>query len=73
MSRFLPTPDEGGPTLGGHRDWIQDAGHVDCPACRQPMDHLGPVGGADVDFGEGAYYLHLHAPCGFAAVNHQQS
>ncbi|MEU7934147.1 hypothetical protein [Micromonospora echinofusca] len=65
--------DEGGSTLGGHPDWIQDAEHVDCPACRQPMDYLGLVGGADVDFGEGAYYLHLHAPCGFAAVNYQQS
>ncbi|MEH0971709.1 hypothetical protein V6U77_11295 [Micromonospora sp. CPCC 205546] len=65
--------DEGGSTLGGHPDWIQDAEHVDCPTCRQPMDYLGLVGGADVDFGEGAYYLHLHAPCGVAAVNYQQS
>ena len=25
------------------------------------------------DIGDGAYYLHLHQPCGFAAVNYQQS
>ena len=65
--------DTGGSTLGGRPDWIQDAEHVDCPDCGQPMDYLGLVGGADVDFGEGAYYLHLHAPCGLAAVNYQQS
>jgi hypothetical protein len=65
--------DEGGSTLGGSPDWIQDAEHVDCPGCGQPMDYLGLVGGADLDFGEGAFYLHLHAPCGLAAVNYQQS
>ncbi|MEU7905088.1 hypothetical protein [Actinoplanes sp. NPDC049118] len=65
--------DEGGSTLGGRPDWIQDAEHADCPGCGQPMDYLGLVGGADLDFGEGAYYLHLHAPCGFAAVSYQQS
>ncbi|MCW3839072.1 hypothetical protein ONA70_03045 [Micromonospora yasonensis] len=64
---------EGGSTLGGHPQWIQDAEHVGCPACGEPMDYVGLVGGADLDFGEGAYYLHLHAPCGLAAVNYQQS
>ena len=65
---------EGGSTLGGHPDWIQDAEFVDCPGCGQPMDYAGMVVGADLDeYGEGAYYLHVHAPCGFAAVNYQQS
>ncbi|GIH14962.1 hypothetical protein [Rugosimonospora africana] len=66
--------NQGGSTLGGQPDWIQDAEHVDCPGCQQPMDYVGLVVGADLDeFGEGAYYLHVHQPCGFAAVNFQQS
>jgi hypothetical protein len=66
--------DRGGSTLGGRPDWIQDAEHADCPGCGQPMDYVGLIGGADLnDYGEGAYYLHLHQPCGFAAVNYQQS
>jgi hypothetical protein len=66
--------DQGGSTLGGRPDWIQDAEHADCPGCGQPMDYVGLLGGADLDeYGEGAYYLHLHQPCGFAAVNYQQS
>jgi hypothetical protein len=76
----LPSPyqasawDRGGSTLGGRPDWIQDAEHADCPGCGQLMDYVGLIGGADLDdFGEGAYYLHLHEPCGFAAVNYQQS
>jgi hypothetical protein len=65
---------EGCSTLCGHPDWIQDAEFVDCPGCGQPMDYAGMVVGADLDeYGEGAYYLHVHAPCGFAAVNYQQS
>lgn len=37
------------------------------------MDYVGLIGGADLDeHGEGAYYLHVHQPCGFAAVNYQQ-
>ncbi|MFI5837853.1 hypothetical protein ACIA5A_29665 [Micromonospora sp. NPDC051300] len=64
----------GGSTLGGRPDWIQDAEHPDCPGCGEPMDYLGLIGGADLDdYGEGAYYLHLHQPCGFAAVTYQQS
>jgi hypothetical protein len=66
--------NRGGSTLGGRPDWIQDAEHADCPGCGQPMDYVGLIGGADLDdVGEGAYYLHLHQPCGFAAVNYQQS
>ncbi|KAB1947704.1 hypothetical protein F8271_04060 [Micromonospora sp. ALFpr18c] len=66
--------DRGGSTLGGRPDWIQDAEHPDCPDCGQPMDYVGLIGGADLDdLGEGAYYLHLHQPCGFTAVNYQQS
>ncbi|MFI6780114.1 hypothetical protein [Micromonospora sp. NPDC050276] len=66
--------NQGGSTLGGRPDWIQDAEHPDCPGCGHPMDYLGLIGGADLDeCGEGAYYLHLHQPCGFAAVNYQQS
>ncbi|WP_327001798.1 hypothetical protein OHA72_42735 [Dactylosporangium sp. NBC_01737] len=65
---------QGGSTLGGHPDWIQDAEHVECPGCRQLMDYAGMVVGSDLDeYGEGAYYLHVHAPCGFAAMNYQQS
>ncbi len=64
--------DRGGSTLGGRPDWIQDADHPDCPGCAQPMDYVGLIGGTDLDeYGEGAYYLHLH--CGFTAVNYQQS
>ncbi|MEV4489969.1 hypothetical protein AB0K04_07630 [Micromonospora coxensis] len=76
----LPSPyqasawNRGGSTLGGRPDWIQDAEHADCPGCGLPMDYVGLIGGADLDdYGEGAYYLHLHQPCGFAAVNYQQS
>ncbi|MFG1649599.1 hypothetical protein ACGFIE_06705 [Micromonospora sp. NPDC049275] len=66
--------DRGGSTLGGRPEWIQDAEHADCPDCGDPMDYVGLIGGADLDdYGEGAYYLHLHQPCGFAAVNYQQS
>lgn len=75
-----PTPYQasawkrGGSTLGGRPDWIQDADHADCPGCAQPMDYVGLIGGADLDeFGEGAYYLHVHQRCGLAAVNYQQS
>lgn len=65
---------KGGSTLGGFPDWIQDYEYVDCPDCGQSMDYLGLVAGADLEsYGEGAYYLHLHAPCGLAAVNYQQS
>ncbi|KUL25400.1 hypothetical protein [Actinoplanes awajinensis] len=66
--------NEGGSTLGGHPQWIQDAEHPVCPGCAQPMDYVGLIGGADLDeYGEGAYYLHVHQPCGFTAVNYQQS
>ncbi|GGM14582.1 MULTISPECIES: hypothetical protein [Micromonospora] len=66
--------DRGGSTLGGRPDWIQDAEHPDCPGCGQPMAYVGLVGGADLaEYGEGAYYLHLHQPCGYAAVTYQQS
>ncbi|MEU0557572.1 hypothetical protein [Dactylosporangium sp. NPDC006015] len=66
--------NDGGSTLGGHPEWIQDADHPACPSCGEPMDYIGMLYGGDFDeFGEGAYYLHLHAPCGFAAVNYQQS
>ena len=65
--------DRGGSTLGGQSDWIQDSEHAGCPGCRQSIDYLGLIGGADLYDGEGTYYLHLHQPCGFAAVNYQQS
>ncbi|MEU8242219.1 hypothetical protein AB0C07_28540 [Actinoplanes missouriensis] len=63
----------GGSTLGGRPEWIQDAEHPECPGCGQRMDYLGLLGGSDIDDGEGAYYLHTHQPCGFTAVNYQQS
>jgi hypothetical protein len=66
--------DEGGSTLGGCPDWIQSAEYVRCPACGELMDHVALIGGADLDeYGEGAYYLSLHARCGLAAVRYQQS
>lgn len=64
----------GGSTLGGHPQWIQDAEHPACPGCGLIMDYVGLIGGADFDdYGEGAYYLHVHAACGFTAINYQQS
>jgi hypothetical protein len=65
--------DEGGSTLGGVPNWIQDAEYVDCGACGQPMDYIGLLGLADLGWNEGADYLFLHAPCGLAAVCYQQS
>jgi len=65
--------EEGGSTLGGVPDWIQDGDYVDCARCGQPMDYVGLVGGADLGWGEGADYLFLHTPCGLAAVCYQQS
>lgn len=63
-----------GSTLGGSPDWIQDPDYLTCPKCGKSMDYVGLVNGADLyEYGEGAHYLHLHAPCGMAAVNYQQS
>jgi hypothetical protein len=63
-----------GSTLGGCPDWIQDPAYTDCPKCGMAMDYVGLVGGADLsDYGEGAYYLFVHAQCGLAAVEYQQS
>ncbi|MFE9657850.1 hypothetical protein [Micromonospora sp. NPDC006431] len=45
--------------------------HCAAAAGRQLPESTG-TGDLD-EFGEGAYYLHLHQPCGFAAVNYQQS
>jgi hypothetical protein len=64
---------EGGSTLGGHPQWIQDAEYADCISCGQLMDFVALIGGTDLGFGEGAYYLQLHATCGMAAVCYQQS
>jgi len=45
-----------------------------CPRCQEYMDYVALIGGADVySFGEGAYYVGLHAPCQIAGVNYQQS
>ncbi|MEU8802308.1 hypothetical protein [Spirillospora sp. NPDC048819] len=66
--------ERGGSTLGGCPDWIQDPAYPDCPGCGKAMDYVGLVGGADLhEYGEGAYYLFLHTPCGLAAVEYQQS
>ncbi|TDB97923.1 hypothetical protein [Actinomadura sp. 7K534] len=63
-----------GSTLGGFPEWIQDPAFRDCPSCERAMDYVGLIGGADLhDYGEGAYYLFVHAPCGLAAVEYQQS
>ncbi|GLW35009.1 hypothetical protein [Actinoplanes regularis] len=65
---------KGGSTLGGHPQWIQDPEDPDCPGCGRPMSYVGLIGGADLyEHGEGAYYLHVHQPCGFTAVTYQQS
>ncbi|TDC70811.1 hypothetical protein E1200_04180 [Actinomadura sp. GC306] len=66
--------DREGSTLGGWPDWIQESCYPDCPSCTEAMDYVGLVGSADLhDYGDGAYYLYLHAPCGLAAVTYQQS
>ena len=73
-SRWLASAwDAGGSTLGGVPDWIQDDAYPPCPVCGLTMDYVGLVGGADLDWGEGAEYVYLHAGCGVAAVNYQQS
>ncbi|TDC19754.1 DUF1963 domain-containing protein [Actinomadura bangladeshensis] len=52
----------------------QDPAYADCPKCGKAMDYVGLVGGADLfDYGEGASYLFVHAHCGLAAVEYQQS
>jgi hypothetical protein len=74
-----PTPytasawNRGGSALGGCPDWIDDPAYPLCPGCGTAMDYLGLVNGSDLDGGEGAHYLFLHAPCGLAAVEYQQS
>jgi hypothetical protein len=65
--------EEGGSTLGGAPDWIQDAAYPECPACAGTMDYVGLVGGADLGWGEGADYIFVHSGCGVAAVAYQQS
>ncbi|MFI7544310.1 hypothetical protein [Actinoplanes sp. NPDC049599] len=64
---------EGGSTLGGVPDWIQDAAYPECPVCAKTMDYVGLVGGADLGWGEGADYIFVHSGCGIAAVAYQQS
>ncbi|NUS55149.1 MAG: hypothetical protein HOV66_09875 [Streptomycetaceae bacterium] len=65
---------KGGSTLGGSPDWIQDPHDMRCPECGAPMSYVGLVGGADLgEYGEGAWYVFLHAPCGLAAVEYEQS
>jgi hypothetical protein len=71
--RLASAWDAGGSTLGGAPDWIQDAAYPECPVCASIMDYVGLVGGADLDWGEGANYLFLHSGCGVAAVAYQQS
>ena len=71
--RLASAWDEGGSTLGGAPDWIQDAAYPTCPVCASTMDYLGLVGGADLGWGEGADYIFVHAGCGVAAVAYQQS
>jgi hypothetical protein len=43
--------EEGGSTLGGFPDWIQDPAYPQCPACGETMDYVGLVGGADLGWG----------------------
>ncbi|MGW4944734.1 hypothetical protein ACWEOZ_24440 [Actinoplanes sp. NPDC004185] len=71
--RLASAGDEGGSTLGGVPDWIQDAEYPQCPSCGMTMDYIGLVGGADMGWGEGADYIFLHAGCRIAAVTYQQS
>ena len=65
--------EAGGSTLGGFPDWIQDPAYPLCLQCHQAMDYVGLINGSDLWDGEGAYYLFLHAPCGLAAADYQQS
>jgi hypothetical protein len=71
--RLASAWDEGGSTLGGAPDWIQDAEYPQCPSCAVTMDYVGLVGGADLGWGEGADYIFLHTRCRIAAVTYQQS
>jgi len=72
-ARLASAWEEGGSTLGGAPDWIQDAEYPACPACAVTMDYVGLVGGADLGWGEGVDYIFVHAGCGVAAVTYQQS
>ncbi|PRX92351.1 hypothetical protein [Allonocardiopsis opalescens] len=66
--------EPGGSTLGGQPQWIQHWDYPDCARCGETMDYIALVFGGDLeDWGEGAYYLFLHAGCGLAAVTFQQS
>ncbi|WP_089249413.1 hypothetical protein [Asanoa hainanensis] len=65
---------EGGSTLGGQPDWIQDWNYPACPECGTTMHYVGQVVGADLaEYTEGAHYVFVHTPCRLAAVEYQQS
>jgi hypothetical protein len=64
---------EGGSTLGGRPEWIQDPEHPDCPRCGRTMRFLSMNGGADVWGGEGCLYVFADLECRTGAVLYQQS
>lgn len=68
--------DEGGSTLGGLPDWIDDSTYPGCPQCRRTMHFLAMLTGPDL-WGEAAegcdYVFFCAANCGIAAVGYQQS
>ncbi|SNY58677.1 hypothetical protein [Paractinoplanes atraurantiacus] len=76
-----PTPwagnawHDGGSTLGGSPDWIQDAEFPSCPRCARTMPYVGMVNGGDLwaDYGEGCFYLFHDPVCGLSAAVYQQS
>ncbi|MDI2129621.1 hypothetical protein [Yinghuangia seranimata] len=74
-NRYAADPwNEGGSALGGDPDWIQDAHVTWCPGCGHAMDYVGMAGSADLyEHGDGAYYLFLHAACGLAGIEYQQT
>lgn len=67
--------EEGGSTLGGSPQWIQDPEFPSCPRCSETMPFVGMVTGGDLwaDYGEGCFYLFHDAGCGLSAVVYQQS
>ncbi|GAA2282413.1 hypothetical protein GCM10010430_80330 [Kitasatospora cystarginea] len=64
---------EGGSTLGGRPEWIQDPEYPHCPRCGRTMRFLSMNDGADVWGGEGCLYVFADPECRTGAVLYQQS
>jgi len=64
---------DGGSTLGGWPDWIQDPEHPSCSRCGRTMFFVSMNGGADMWAGEGCLYVFVDLDCRTGAVLYQQS